>query len=110
MASANPKRPEPETRARSVNLPSVSRLAILAGAYLILSFASLDRFPPVHDDEPWIAASGAQLAATGSYGNPMFSGFRGADRHIFLYPPLLPILQAGVFALLGATVVSMRIP
>lgn len=85
-------------------------LAVLTGAYLLLSFANLDRFPVVHEDEPYIAASAAHLAATGEYGNPMFAGFHGAERHVYLHPPLLALLQAGVFRTMGVSTVSMRIP
>lgn len=84
--------------------------AAAAIAFLILSFGHLDRFPRVHEDEPYIAASAMQLANGGTHGNPLFTGFHGAEQHVFLYPPLLPLIQSFVFRITGPGVAAMRIP
>ena len=83
--------------------------AICAG-FLALLLTGLDRFPPVQQDEPWIASAAAHLAETGTYGSPLFTGFYGAERHVFMFPPLLPLLEAGTFAVAGVDVVTMRLP
>jgi hypothetical protein len=88
----------------------VATAGIAALLFLALSIFHLDRFPPVHEDEPYVAASAAQLAAGATHGNPLFTGFHGAERQVFLYPPLLPVLQSFIFRVAGAGVVPMRIP
>ncbi|MCI0434197.1 MAG: hypothetical protein L0271_11260 [Gemmatimonadetes bacterium] len=84
-------------------------IAIITSA-LALSLTRLDRFPPVHQDEPWIASPAAQLATTGTYGTPLFAGFHGAERNAFMFPPALPLLESAVFRVAGASVVTMRLP
>jgi len=64
---------------------------------------------PMHQDEPWIASTGAQLAQTGVYGSAMFAGYYGADQHYYLNMPAYAIVQAGVFRMLGVGVFQMRL-
>lgn len=64
---------------------------------------------PVHQDEAWIASTGAQLAETGVYGSAMFAGYYGADQHYYLNMPAYAIVQAGVFKVLGVGVFQMRL-
>jgi hypothetical protein len=45
------------------------RVVLLIGLafYLLVSIERLDRFPPVGEDEPWIAAAPYKLATQGQY-------------------------------------------
>jgi 4-amino-4-deoxy-L-arabinose transferase-like glycosyltransferase len=95
-------------RAGRVSIAAIGVFAALL--FVALSLSHLDRFPPVHEDETYIAASAARLASGGPHGNPLFTGFHSAERHVFLYPPLLPVLQSLVFRATDVDVVSMRIP
>src|SRR5689334_20567649 len=47
----------------------------------------LDRGPPVHEDEPWIAAPGYSFWETGHFGTAMFGGFYGMEAHYYTFPP-----------------------
>jgi hypothetical protein len=46
-----------------------------------VSFSYLDVFPPVGEDEPWIAGAPYKLATQGTYGSDLFSGYYGVDWH-----------------------------
>ena len=100
----------PRGEPNRAGVSAAATAGIAALLFLALSLCHLDRVPPVHEDEPYVAASAAQLAAGGTHGNPLFTGFYGAERQVFLYPPLLPVLQSFVFRVTGAGVVPMRIP
>jgi 4-amino-4-deoxy-L-arabinose transferase-like glycosyltransferase len=98
------------TSARSARVRYGVALCAFSLIYLTLSLPNLNRSPPVHEDEPYIAAAAQSLAETGIYGNPLFAGFYGAERHVFLHPPLLPFVQAGTFRLFGVSLESARAP
>lgn len=87
-------------------------LATLA-TYLLLSLDELGRFPPVGQDEGWIAAAPYKLATEGVYGSNLFAGYYGMDRRNYEHMPLYPLMQAGVFRLLRArsssVVIQMRL-
>jgi hypothetical protein len=70
-------------------------------SYLLLSFERLGRFPPVSQDEPWIAAAPYKLATEGVYGSDLFAGYYGMDRHNYEHMPVFPLMEAGVFRLSG---------
>ena len=84
-------------------------LLLAASAYLALTLPYLSVFPPVGEDEPWIAAAPYKLATQGVYGSDLFAGYYGADRHNYQHMPLYPLLQAAVFKALGAGVWQMRL-
>lgn len=76
-------------------------LIVGLGTYVLFSLARLDRFPPVGQDEPWIAAAPYTLATEGVYGSDLFAGYYGMDRHNYEHMPVFPLMEAGVFRLLG---------
>jgi 4-amino-4-deoxy-L-arabinose transferase-like glycosyltransferase len=77
--------------------------------YSVLALNHLAAFPPVGQDEPWIAAAPYKLATRGIYGSDLFAGHYGMDRHDFDHMPLYPLLQAGTFKLFGVGTFQMRI-
>jgi len=79
------------------------------GIYIFLSFERLGSFPPVGEDEPWIAAAPFKLVTQGTYGSDLFAGYYGLERHNFEHMPLYPLMQAAVFRLIGVGVVPMRV-
>ncbi len=84
-------------------------LALLIGAvYLLVSVDHLHVFPPVGEDEPWIAAAPYKLATQGVYGSDLFAGYYGSEEHLYQMP-VYSLLLAGVFKVAGLGVVQMRI-
>jgi 4-amino-4-deoxy-L-arabinose transferase-like glycosyltransferase len=77
--------------------------------YLFVSLNQLSVFPPVGEDEPWIAAASYKLARDGVYGSDLFKGHYGMERHVYEHMPVYSLLQAGVFRLFGVGVVQMRL-
>lgn len=88
-----------------------SALAILICIilYMAISLDHLDVFPPVGQDEPWIAAAPYKLATEGVFGSDLFAGYYGVERHNYQHMPLFPLLQALVFRIAGAGVFQMRL-
>ena len=84
-------------------------LLACAIAFLALSFDHLDVFPAVGEDEPWIAAAPYKLATQGVYGSDLFAGYYGVDRHNYQHMPLYPLMEAGVFKVIGISVFKMRL-
>jgi 4-amino-4-deoxy-L-arabinose transferase-like glycosyltransferase len=76
--------------------------------YLVVTLDGLAVFPPVGQDEPWIAAAPYKLATEGVYGSDLFAGYYGVDRHNYQHPPLFPLLEALVFRAAGVGVYQMR--
>lgn len=88
-----------------------SRAVLIAAAvtFIALSFDHLSVFPPVGQDEPWIAAAPYKLAVQGVYGSDLFAGYSGAERRNYQHMPLYPLLQAAVFKAAGVGVFQMRV-
>jgi 4-amino-4-deoxy-L-arabinose transferase-like glycosyltransferase len=84
-------------------------VAVAVAAFLALCIPRLDSYPLVGEDEPWIAAAPAKLASEGVLGNDLFAGYYGMERHHLQHMPVYPLLQAGIFKLLGIGVWQMRI-
>src|SRR5262245_20473885 len=84
-------------------------LLIILVTYVSVSLNHLADFPPVGQDEPWIAAAPYKLATQGVYGSDLFAGYYGTDRHNFEHMPLYPLLEAVVFKVFGVGVFQMRI-
>ena len=78
-------------------------LIVSLASYLLLSLERLGRFPPVSQDEPWIAAAPYKLATEGVYGSDLFAGYYGMDRHNYEHMPVFPLMEAGVFRLSGVS-------
>ena len=91
-------------------VPAPRWLAAAAiAAFLLISFAYLDRFPVVGQDEPWVAAPAYKLATQGVLGSDLFAGFHGMERHYFEQMPVYDLLEAAIFRLAGVGVVQMRL-
>ena len=84
-------------------------LALILILYVILSLNRLADFPPMSQDEPWIASAPYKLVTQGVYGSDLFTGYYGMDQHDFDHMPVYPLLQAAVFRLLGAGAFQMRL-
>ncbi len=94
------------------NARSLSAFAapLLVGAgYLALSLDGLAVYPPVSDDEAWIASSAETLATSGVYGSPLLTGLFGAERRTYHHMPLYPLALAAVFKAMGPSVLSLRL-
>lgn len=77
-------------------------LAALALAiYFAATLPYLGNFPPIGQDEPWIAAPAAKLADQGIYGSDLFAGYYGMERRSYNFPPLFPLAEALLFRLVG---------
>ena len=83
-------------------------LALVLIVYLSVSLHRLADFPPIGQDEPWIAAAPYKLATQGVYGSDLFAGYYNMDRHDFDHMPVYPLFQAAVFKLFSAGVLQMR--
>ena len=83
-------------------------VALALAGYLLISLPGLTVFPPVGEDEAWIAAAPYKLATQGVLGSDLFTGYYGMERHLFEHMPLFPLMQAGVFRLFGVGVAQMR--
>src|SRR5262245_17470328 len=93
-------------RARTASL---AVFAVSAALYLALCLDHLSVFPPVSQDEPWIAAAPYHLAQNGVLGTELFNGYYGAERHHYQHMPVYPVLEAAVFKTVGAGVAEMRL-
>ena len=47
--------------------------------YALVSVSHLSVFPPMGQDEPWIAAAPYKLVTQGIYGSDLFAGYYGMD-------------------------------
>jgi 4-amino-4-deoxy-L-arabinose transferase-like glycosyltransferase len=88
--------------------PALLTLSAIA-VYLAVSLTHLTVFPPVGEDEPWIAAAPAKLATQGVFGSDLFAGYYGSERHHYEHLPLYPLAQAAVFRLFGVGTFQMRL-
>jgi 4-amino-4-deoxy-L-arabinose transferase-like glycosyltransferase len=77
-------------------------------AYLLVSLDHLAEFPPVGQDEPWIAAAPYKLATQGVLGSDLFTGYYGMERHHYEQMPIFPLIQGAIFKLFGVGVAQMR--
>lgn len=93
-------------RARYV--PAFLAAASLA-VFLDLTLTTLDRYPPVIQDEPWIAGPAIKFAVHGVYGSDLFAGYYGAAQAYFISMPAYPLLLAASFKLLGIGLVQARL-
>jgi 4-amino-4-deoxy-L-arabinose transferase-like glycosyltransferase len=86
------------------------RTIVLLGlaAYLLATLPGLTVFPPVGEDEAWIAAAPYKLATQGVLGSDLFTGYYGMERHLFEQMPAFPLMEACLFRLFGVGVAQMR--
>lgn len=66
-------------------------LVLLVWALLLYQLAV---FPPVHEDEPWIASTSWQIASHGVFGSTLFAGLWGMEQRYYDFMPLYPMLSA----------------
>jgi 4-amino-4-deoxy-L-arabinose transferase-like glycosyltransferase len=69
----------------------------------------LDRFPPIQEDEPWIAAPGYTFWEKGYFGTDLFAGFFGMEEHYYTYPPLFSLMVGAGLHLFGMGLFQARI-
>src|SRR5262245_25235736 len=77
--------------------------------YCALSLRHLDRTPPVHEDEPWIASVAWKVASEGTFGSDLFRGYYDIDTCYIGFPPLFPLLLAPSYLLSPPGVLQGRI-
>jgi 4-amino-4-deoxy-L-arabinose transferase-like glycosyltransferase len=87
---------------------TVLLLLMLLVTYWALSLDRLTLFPPMSEDEPWLAATSYKMATQGVYGNDLFAGYYGRERHDYNHPPVYILLQALLFRSAGLGVLQMR--
>jgi hypothetical protein len=87
------------------------RLVVLVLLLLFwtVSLDYLSVFPPVGQDEPWIAAAAYKLATESVFGSDLFAGYYGMELHHYQHLPAFHLLQAGLFRLAGVGVFQMRL-
>ena len=83
-------------------------LAGLVGWYLLATLPYLADFPVMEWAQMRIITPAYQLAATGTYGNALLTGFYNAERRYYEYMPLYPLQVAAAFALLGPGIWQAR--
>lgn len=83
-------------------------LAVLL-VYAGLTLHHLDRTPPVHEDEPWIASLAWKVSTEGVFGSDMLRGYYNSDTHHSAFPPLYPLLLAPIFKVAGVGVLQGRL-
>jgi len=54
-----------------------------------ISVFNLNRFPMIHEDEPWILSPGYKLFNQGVYGSDLFTGFYHIERIYLEFMPLM---------------------
>jgi 4-amino-4-deoxy-L-arabinose transferase-like glycosyltransferase len=91
---------------RTALWPALALAGVLA--YLAATVPRLDVFPPVGEDEPWIAAAPYKLATEGVLGSDLFAGYYGMERHHYAHMPVYPLAQAAIFRIFGTGVMQMR--
>jgi 4-amino-4-deoxy-L-arabinose transferase-like glycosyltransferase len=77
-------------------------------AFWALSLWSLDRFPPILDDEPWILSPGYKFFEQGVYGSDLFAGAFGMAEHYLQFMPLMPLIQGAALQLWGVGLFQLR--
>lgn len=97
------------TMSAIARLSSRLTLLVVITVYLVVSLEGLAVYPPVGEDEPWIAAAPYKLATDGVYGSDLFAGYYGVERHNYQHMPLYPLAQAAVFKTFGVGVFQMRL-
>ncbi len=80
----------------------------LVALFWALAVWNVERFPPLHNDEPWILAPGYQLVTRGVYGVDMLAGVANMDAHYLEFLPLFPVLQGLAARFLGLGVFQLR--
>src|ERR1700690_1652629 len=89
-------------------LPRLLALALIL-YFWAAGVASLDRFPSVQEDEPWIAAPGYTFWEKGYFGTNLFAGFFGMEKHYYDFPPLFSIMVGAGLHLFGLGLFQARV-
>lgn len=87
--------------------PRLLLLLLLLSVWAI-SLSQLAVYPPVHEDEPWIASTGWQLATRGVFGSPLFAGLWQMDTRYYDFLPLYPLVSAVIFRGAGVGLFQAR--
>jgi hypothetical protein len=76
--------------------------------FWLVSLLNLNRFPVIHQDEPWILSPGYKLFTQGIYGSDFFTGFYGMDRHYLQFMPLMSVLEGAATRMAGVGLFQLR--
>jgi 4-amino-4-deoxy-L-arabinose transferase-like glycosyltransferase len=82
---------------------------VLAVAFFGAGFIGLGRRPLVHEDEPWQAVPGYTFWGSGRFASDLFAGFGGSEKHVFLFPPVSPLLVGASLRLAGPSLAAARV-
>lgn len=98
---------------RNPGLPNahlLTRTALLASLLLFWGIAvfNLDRFPMIHEDEPWILSPGFKLFTQGVYGSDLFTGFYHIERIYLEFMPLMSWAQGALSRVYGIGMLQVR--
>jgi 4-amino-4-deoxy-L-arabinose transferase-like glycosyltransferase len=100
----------PQLAARVRALSRADLAAIVATVLFVgASLVGLDTLPPVHQDEPWIAAPGYSFWTTGRFATPLFAGYYGSETRYFGFMPLFPMLVGLSLRLFGLGLFQVRL-
>jgi 4-amino-4-deoxy-L-arabinose transferase-like glycosyltransferase len=69
---------------------------------------NLNRYPMIHEDEPWILSPGYKLFAQGVYGSDLFTGFFNIERVYLEFMPLMSFLQGALTRVYGIGIFQIR--
>ena len=69
---------------------------------------NLNRFPMIHEDEPWILSPGYKLFTQGVYGSDLFTGFYHIERIYLEFMPLMSWVQGALSRVYGIGVLQIR--
>ncbi|MFC2172912.1 ArnT family glycosyltransferase [Acidobacteriota bacterium] len=85
---------------------------VAALIFVFINLPVLDIYPPVHDDEGWLACSAFSLATTGRMGCSLFAGsdvMPRLEERTYWYPPFYFVVLAVVFKTFGNSYVAARL-
>jgi len=69
---------------------------------------NLNRFPMIHEDEPWILSPGYKLFTQGVYGSDLFTGFYHIERIYLEFMPLMSWAQGALSRVYGVGMLQIR--
>ena len=88
----------------------LTRAAPIACLLLFWGIAvfNLNRFPMIHEDEPWILSPGYKLFTQGVYGSDLFTGFYHIERIYLEFMPLMSWAQGALSRIYGVGMLQLR--
>jgi 4-amino-4-deoxy-L-arabinose transferase-like glycosyltransferase len=77
--------------------------------FWLLALHNLTIYPPIYEDEPWLASTGWKLATDGRFGTELFRGYYHMEERYYGFMPVFPLLSAVVFRLGGIGLFQARL-